>query len=119
MPEVQAAVRQVLNQAGHSNEEMPHHGERTICCGAGGMAPAVDAKLAQKMTDFRLSEAKHDLVTYCATCRARFAAAGHPSAHLLELLFNPHWQQERTAPPAPSLKRWWQRWRLKRHLQKI
>ncbi len=119
MPEVQAAVRQVLNLAGHRNEGMPHHGERTICCGAGGMAPAVDAALAQKMTDFRLSEARHDLVTYCATCRARFAAAGHPSVHILELLFNPRWQQERAAPPAHSLKRWWQRWRLKRHLQKV
>ncbi len=119
MPEVQAAVRQVLDLAGHRNEEMPHHGERTICCGAGGMAPAVDAALAQKMTDFRLSEARHDLVTYCATCRARFAAAGHPSLHLLELLFNPRWQQERTASPPHSLKRWWQRWRLKRHLQKV
>jgi Fe-S oxidoreductase len=119
MPEVQAAVRQVVSMAGYGNEEMPHHGERTICCGAGGMAPAVDAPLAQKMTDFRLSEAKYDLVTYCASCRARFAAAGHPSVHLLELLFNPNWQQERTASPAHSLKRWWQRWRLKRHLQKI
>lgn len=119
MPQVQTAVRQVVNLGGYKLEEMPHHREKTICCGAGGMAPAVDPILAQKMTDFRLSEARHDLITYCATCRARFAQAGHPSVHLLELLFNPDWQQERTAPPAHSLKRWWQRWRLKRHLQKI
>jgi len=83
------------------------------------MAPAVDAPLAQKMTDFRLSEAKHDLVTYCATCRARFAEAHHPSVHLLELLLNPDWRRARTAPPTTSARRWWQRWRLKRALQKI
>lgn len=119
MPAVQAAVRQVLGMMGHALEEMPHHGEKTICCGAGGMAPAVDAPLAQKMTDFRLSEAKHDLVTYCATCRARFAEARHPSVHLLEVLLNPDWRRGRTTPPATSVRRWWRRWRLKRSLQKI
>jgi NADPH-dependent glutamate synthase beta subunit-like oxidoreductase/Fe-S oxidoreductase len=117
MPEVWAAVRRTLELAGHRQEEMPHHGERTICCGAGGMAPAVDGPLARKMTDFRLSEAKGDLVTYCATCRARFAEAGHPAVHLLELLWNPDWRAARTAPPAGSLPRWWRRWWLKRYFQ--
>jgi NADPH-dependent glutamate synthase beta subunit-like oxidoreductase len=117
MPQVQVAVRLTLELAGHRLEEMPHHGERTICCGAGGMAPAVDAPLAQKMTAFRLSEAQGDLVTYCATCRARFAQAGHPALHLLELLWNPDWQAARTTPPAGSLLRWWRRWWLKRHFQ--
>ncbi len=118
-PEVQRAVRQVLGLMGHRYEEMPHHGDRTICCGAGGMVPAVDAALAQRMTDFRLSEAQHDLVTYCATCRARFAEANYPAVHLLEVLLNPDWPKARTAPPAKSTRRWWQRWRLKRYFQKI
>lgn len=115
-PDIQEAVRRLLTGMGHSYEEMPHNRERSLCCGAGGMVPAVDAPLAQKMTDWRLSEAQRDLITYCATCRARFAAAHHPSLHVLELLFNPQWGRARTAPPAGSLKRWWRRWRLKRDL---
>lgn len=119
MPEVQEALRRLLSKLGHSYEEMPHSRERSLCCGAGGMVPAVAAPLAQKMTDWRLSEAKRDLITYCATCRARFAAAHHPSLHVLELLFNPNWQKARTAPPAGSLKRWWRRWWLKREIERL
>ena len=55
-----------------------HNRERSICCGSGGMVPAVAPELAKKMTDFRLSEATRDLVTYCASCRARLAKAGAP-----------------------------------------
>ena len=115
-PAIQEAVRRLVTGMGHSYEEMPHNRQRNLCCGAGGMVPAVDAPLAQKMTDFCLSEATRDLITYCATCRARFAAAGRPSLHVLELLFNPNWQKDRTAAPAGSLTRWWRRWRLKREL---
>ncbi len=115
-PDLQEAVRRMVTAMGHSVEEMPHCRERSLCCGAGGMVPAVAAPLAQKMTDWRLSEAQRDLITYCATCRARFAAAHHPSLHVLELLFNPNWEKARTAPPAGSLIRWWRRWRLKRDL---
>ncbi len=116
-PDIQEAVRRLVLAAGQQYEEMPHSRERSICCGAGGMVPAVDAPLAQKMTDFRLSEATRDLITYCATCRARFASAGRPALHLLELIFNPDWETARAAPPPGSLKRWWHRWRLKRYFQ--
>jgi len=117
MPPVQEAVRRLLLNAGHRLEEMPHHRERTICCGAGGMAPAVDPSLAARMTAFRLSEANHDLVTYCASCRAMFARAGRRSVHVLALLFNPRWPEAAGTRPAGSLRRWWRRWRLKRNLQ--
>jgi Fe-S oxidoreductase len=116
-PEIHAAVRRLLQDLGHRLEEMPHSGERSICCGAGGMVPAVDPVLAGKMTAFRLSEAKHDLVTYCATCRATLVQAGHPSLHLLELIFNPNWPKVKSASPPGSLRRWWRRWRLKRYFQ--
>ena len=117
MPVVQDAVRELVLAAGHRLEEMPHHRERTICCGAGGLVPAVDNPLAQKMTAFRLSEATRDLIIYCATCRAKFVNAGHDSLHLLELLFNPRWRQAKAAAPHRPWKRWWSRWRLKRWFQ--
>ncbi len=115
-PDVHAAVRQLVTALGHTIEEMEHNRERSICCGSGGMVPAVAPTLAKRMTDFRLSEATHDLVTYCASCRARLSKAGHPTLHVLDLPFNPNWPQTKTAPPPPNLKRWWRRWRLKRRL---
>jgi len=118
-PQIHDAVRRLLLDMGHGVEEMPHHRERTICCGAGGMVEAVHAPLAQKMREFRLSEATRDLITYCATCRARFRAAGRPSAHLLELALNSDWNRALQAPPSGSLKRWWNRGRLKQYFQKL
>ena len=41
-PDIHEAVRRLVQAAGHYVEEMPHARERTICCGSGGMAPAVN-----------------------------------------------------------------------------
>jgi NADPH-dependent glutamate synthase beta subunit-like oxidoreductase len=117
-PEVQEAVRRLMTAAGHTYEELPLSRERSICCGAGGMVPAVDAPLAQKMTDFCLAQVNLDLIAYCATCRARFAQAGRHALHVLELLFNPHWPNAKTTPPPGSTKRWYHRWRLRRELER-
>jgi NADPH-dependent glutamate synthase beta subunit-like oxidoreductase len=114
-PQVQEAVRRLVRDLGYGIEEMAHNRERSICCGSGGMVPAVAPEMARKMTDFRLSEATRDLLTYCASCRARLAKAGHPTLHVLDLPFNPAWQQTKTQPPPHSLIRWWRRWRLKRY----
>jgi Fe-S oxidoreductase len=117
-PRVHEAVRRVVSLAGHVWEEMPHNRERSICCGSGGMVPAVAPELARQTTVLRLAEAHHDLITYCAACRARFATAGHPALHVLELVFNPGWPRAKASPPAGSLRRWWRRWRLKRYFEK-
>ena len=116
-PQIHAAVRRLVTDLGYGVEEMAHNRERSICCGSGGMVPAVAPELAKKMTDFRLSEATRDLVTYCASCRARLAKTGHPTLHVLDLPFNPAWQQTKTQPPPHSLLRWWRRWRLKQHFR--
>jgi len=118
-PAIHEAVRRLVIASGHRYEEMAHSRERSICCGSGGMVPAVNPELARQMTDFRLSEVSRDLVTYCASCRARFKGAGRPALHLLELLFNPSWQAAKAAPPPGSHRRWWHRWRLKRYFSKL
>lgn len=115
-PRIHAAVRQLVRTMGHDFEEMAHSRERGICCGSGGMVPLVSPQLARQMTAARLAEVRFDLVTYCASCRARFAGAGRPSLHLLELIFNPRWREVKRSAPAGSLRRWWRRWRLKRHV---
>jgi NADPH-dependent glutamate synthase beta subunit-like oxidoreductase len=119
VPPVQDAVRRLIQDLGHTVEEMPHNRERSICCGSGGMVPAVAPELAKKMTDFRLSEATRDMVVYCASCRARLSKAGHPTLHVLDLPFNSAWQQTKTQPPSHSLIRWWRRWRLKRYFRRL
>lgn len=52
--------------------EMKHCRENTLCCGAGGLASAVDPDLALTYVKMRLEEAKETqaeyLVTYCVTC---------------------------------------------------
>jgi NADPH-dependent glutamate synthase beta subunit-like oxidoreductase/ferredoxin len=116
-PQIHAAVRRLVQDLGYGIEEMPHNRERSICCGSGGMVPAVAPELAKKTTDFRLSEATHDLVTYCASCRARLAKTGYPTLHVLDLVFNPAWPRTKSQPPPPSRARWWRRWRLKRHFR--
>ena len=118
-PQIHKSVRRLLMDAGHDFEEMAHSRERSLCCGSGGMVPAVAPALAKQMTEACLTEAGHDLVTYCAACRARFAAAGRPSLHLLELIFNPNWRRARTSAPASSLTRWIRRWRLKRYMERL
>jgi NADPH-dependent glutamate synthase beta subunit-like oxidoreductase len=118
-PQIHAAVRRLVQDLGHAIEEMHHNRERSICCGSGGMVPAVAPELAKKMTDFRLSEASRDLVTYCASCRARLAKTGYPTLHVLDLVFNPAWPRTKTQPPPPSRARWWRRWRLKRHFSRL
>jgi glutamate synthase (NADPH/NADH) small chain len=118
-PGIHAAVRHLVQAAGHDFEEMAHTRERSLCCGSGGMVAAVAPDLAQRMTEARLAEARFDLLTYCAACRARFAAAGRPSLHLLELLFNPGWRRDKQSAPASSLTRWLRRWRLKRFFEKL
>ena len=114
-PNIHAAVRTMVQDLGYTIEEMAHNRERSICCGSGGLVPAVAPDLAKRMTAFRLSEATHDLVTYCASCRALLSKAGHPTLHVLDLPFNPAWQQTKTQPPPQNLQRWWRRWRLKRY----
>ena len=118
-PQIHEAVRHLVQALGHDFEEMAHSRERSICCGSGGMAPAVAPALAKRMTEARLAEARFDLVTYCASCRARIATAGQPSLHLLELMFNPNWRQAKKAAPAGSKTRWFRRWRLKRYFEKL
>jgi NADPH-dependent glutamate synthase beta subunit-like oxidoreductase/Fe-S oxidoreductase len=118
-PQVHAAVRRLVTGLGYGVEEMAHNRECSICCGSGGMVPAVAPRLAKKMTDFRLSEATRDLVTYCASCRARLSKAGHPTLHVLDLPFNPAWEQTKTQPPPHNLRRWWRRWRLKHYFGRL
>ena len=104
-PPVRQPTRHLLKALGHDFVEMAHCRERSICCGSGGMAPTVAPALAQRMTEFRLSKAQYDLVTYCAACRAHFAhgrpAGPAPAGDDLQPRLAPGQDQPASRLPAP------------------
>ena len=97
-PQIHEAVRRLV-RPGHGFEEMAHSRERSICCGSGGMAPAVAPALAKQMTDsaWRRPIGPGHLLRRLPGPLGR----GPAFAALLELIFNPAWRQTRTQPPPP------------------
>jgi len=113
------AVREVMRLLGCDIEEMEFSGEKTRCCGGGGMMAPVDPVLFEKIVGLRVNETPHDLVTYCAGCRQNFASQKKPTVHLLDLVFNRTWNHDRIKPAQNGKQRWKNRWILKRQLKRL
>ena len=113
-------VRSILS--GCQIIEMKHSKENTICCGAGGLASAVDPDLALTYVKMRLEEAKATqaeyLVTYCVTCVNMLTSV--PSEikiiHALNLLLG---VDEDYSQIQPNLQRLFTGPRAKENIQKI
>ena len=83
------SVRKLIQARGLSYEDMKHHGKKTLCCGEGGGAHFVAPDLAGSWAEKRKSETGGKrIITYCAGC-AHFLGKVGPTAHLLDLLFDP------------------------------
>jgi NADPH-dependent glutamate synthase beta subunit-like oxidoreductase len=93
------SVRNLVKQMGYKIEEMEYSGDKTRCCGAGGMVPYVDLELYFNLAEQRANEAPFDMLSYCATCRETFASVGKESIHILDLIFNPDWKNGLYNPP--------------------
>ena len=63
------------------------------------MIPYADAQLFLKLAKQRADEAPFDMLVYCAACREAFAATGKPAIHILDLVFNPDWENNLRKPP--------------------
>lgn len=86
---MQDSVRKLLRSQGVQFEEMKHHGKKTLCCGEGGGAHFVAPGLAGQWGEIRRTEGQgRRIITYCAGC-ANFLGRVSPTAHLLDLLFDP------------------------------
>ena len=71
----------------------------------GGMVPYTSLELARAMTTQRAAEATQDLLTYCASCQGALSAQ-KPTLHILDLIFNPNWREDKGLPPdKPPVKR--------------
>jgi len=97
-PELQHSVRKLAEQLGCRIEEMEYSGEKTRCCGMGGMILVADFDLARSITKRRAEEAPCDILTYCASCREALAQE-KPTLHILDLIFNPNWKEDKLKPP--------------------
>ena len=86
---IQDSARNLIQAQGIQLEEMKHHGKKTLCCGEGGGAHFVAPDLAGQWGEIRRAERNgRRIITYCAGC-ANFLGNIGPSAHLLDLVFDP------------------------------
>lgn len=94
---IQDSIRTIVTKIGHRVEEMEYSRDMTRCCGLGGVIPFVDFDLSKKITKRRTYEAAFDILTYCGSCRETLARE-KPCVHVLDLIFNPNWEQDRLKP---------------------
>lgn len=87
MEETRVDVRKLLGQLGCQVNEPYYSGDRTPCCGYGGLVQFSNTEIALEMTEFCIADIDETRLTYCMGCRDRFSKAGARSIHLLELIF--------------------------------
>jgi fumarate reductase (CoM/CoB) subunit B len=87
-----ADLRAILGD--HPVLEMEHSGKNTICCGAGGIVPAIDPELCSSRARRRVDEFEKSgaecMVTSCMACSRRLSPLARKGQvrHCLELLFD-------------------------------
>ncbi len=114
-PEIRNAVRKIASQMNFKIGEMKFKNEVTQCCGAGGCSPLGNTALTDRHTKARVSQAKGQLVSYCANCRERFSTYG-PSLHILDMIFGTSYKKH-IEEYNDSWQNWLNRWYLKKRFQ--
>ena len=115
----QQAVRAMLAEMGHSMVEMEHRGERTLCCGEGGMVGAINPKRARAWAAIRGKEAgDRQIVTYCAGCTG-YLNRVVPTVHITDLLYRPEAAFSRNLKIARAPFTYWNRLRLKWRMKSV
>ena len=83
----QEAIRKLAFSLGCEITETPYSGDRSPCCGYGGLTAYSNREVAKKMTEKCLERSDDPYLTYCMACRDRFAREGRTSRHILELIY--------------------------------
>lgn len=105
MPEVQEAVRRLLEEIGVAVSELPLSRSETECCGFGGLMQNANPDLAREVIQRRGTLSAHDFVAYCAMCRDSLAAGGKRTLHLLDLIFPDGHTPDPAERPRPGWSR--------------
>ena len=98
----QQAIRRIAAKLGVQLVETPYSGDRSPCCGYGGLTAYANREVASEMTEKCLERSDAPYISYCMACRDRFARQGRESRHILELVYG----TDAGAPPDISEKRW-------------
>ena len=85
--ETQDSIRRIAEALGCTVEETEYAGDKSPCCGYGGLTQYTNREVAKKMTDKCLERSDLPYLSYCMACRDRFAREGRESMHLLELVY--------------------------------
>ena len=86
---MRADVRNICARLGLAIIETDFNGELTDCCGYGGLMQFANPPLGDKAARVKAGRSEHAGLAYCAMCRDNLAAAGSPTAHLLDYIFSP------------------------------
>ena len=85
--ETQESIRRIAESLGCQVAETEYSGDKSPCCGYGGLTQFTNREVAKKMTDKCLERSDLPYLSYCMACRDRFAREGRESMHLLELVY--------------------------------
>ena len=83
----QDSIRRIAESLGCAVTETEYSGDKSPCCGYGGLTQFTNREVAKKMTDKCLERSDLPYLSYCMACRDRFAREGRESMHLLELVY--------------------------------
>ena len=97
----QQAVRALAAALGCTLVDTPYTGDRSPCCGYGGLTAYANREVAAEMTEKCLERSDAPYISYCMACRDRFARQGRESRHILELCYG----TDAGSPPDISEKR--------------
>ena len=108
----QSAIRELAQKLGCTLVDTPYSGDRSPCCGYGGLSAYANREVAKELTYKCLERSDAPYISYCMACRDRFAREGRESKHILELIYG----TDAGAPPDISEKRY-NRLTLKKELR--
>ena len=97
----QSAIRSIAAKLGCTLVDTEYSGDRSPCCGYGGLTAYANREVAKEMTEKCLERSDAPYISYCMACRDRFAREGRESRHILELVYG----TDAGAPPDISEKR--------------
>ena len=83
----QEAIRDIAKKLGVELVETDYSGDRSPCCGYGGLTAYANREVAGEMTEKCLERSDAPYISYCMACRDRFAREGRESRHILELVY--------------------------------
>ena len=99
--ETQTSIRTLAQKLGCELIDTPYSGDRSPCCGYGGLTAYANREVAAEMTEQCLERSDAPYLSYCMACRDRFARQGRESRHLLEFVYG----TDAGSPPDISEKR--------------